>query len=243
VGTFPLAEGGEPPPSFDLGLVGGGVRFTSETLMCLAHDDDPVLRSGGSNRSYTFTLWVKLDRITAPPQAFISKWDVGKKEYAISYDSKPGTETFKFWFTANGSHEEYVAATELTGLVVPGVWYFIAAGFDHVADHYWLRVDDMPKRFKGWPHVIFEGDAPLMVGILRPDGSGGALQGLDGVVDAVYYFHHTLADWEMDQLYNNGLGAECNDTHPPALPLETRVSLLEEQMADHEARLQVLEGQ
>jgi len=177
------------------GASGEFIRTMSSNLKILDADLDSgfPLKNGESNKTFSFTIWFKLDTIEIN-QWLINKTGIGKYCFVVFVDN---SNRLTLYFSSNGETWNY--STSHASVLSVDTWYHAAITYDNSDYSYRIRIwDDMAKAILGTDKTGTAIDINVSDGVFSL--SIQSFLALNGHMDQVVVFKDVLTVAEIDAI-------------------------------------------
>jgi hypothetical protein len=182
--------------TFVAGKVGNAANFVAASSQFLSKADNAALSTGDID--FTFSAWVKFTTLgTNNPQIIAKDSDASNRDYNLDFYHVPNA--FRFYING-GSVIIQSTKTDLT----TGVWYFVVAWHDSVANTINIQVNNGTIDSAATANTApSDSAATFCIGARTYATFEGYF---DGLVDEVSFRKRTLTAAERSVLYNSGNG-------------------------------------
>ena len=189
------------------GKIGNAAQFVVATSRHLSIVDNANLSTGDID--FTILGWIKFDTINASYQQIFGKdeYTTPTREYWVEYDPTLGRITFNVSPDGTIANQRQVVESSL-GTPVTGVWYFIVAWHDSVANTLNIQINDMTPTSYSYSGGVYNGTARFNIAAHYDNSSQVSIGTFLGVIDEVALLKRILSAGERTQLYNLGNGWE-----------------------------------
>lgn len=198
------------------GKLGGARDFERGDTEYFEHADHADLSVG--NIDFTISCWVKHESSSVYNPIIFKQNENTGVAYSLIFDGD-GDGLYHF---AVSSGDGYVDWTEVAtgpnggGPPSNGVWYFLVAWHDSVANTINISVNDTDLVSVPYSAGSYDDGGPFYLGA-SPDVAGY----FDGLIDEVGFWKRVLTSGERTQLYNGGAGLAYPFSPPPPPPPST----------------------
>jgi hypothetical protein len=187
---------------FAAGRVGNAASFGGPASQrYLSHADNPSLSLG--NIDFTFSAWIKPNGNPGTNGwGIVGSWTVGGQESAFLWLQSNRSPALVLMNSAGS----YTILNTTFNTAAVGVWSFLVAWHDSVADKVWINIDASPNNpnyWAAWSTGVRDSTGPFMIG--RYDTALTDTY-FDGAIDEVGFWKRVLTDAERAALYNGGNG-------------------------------------
>lgn len=191
ISEYDLTDNGTVPSVS--GYKNSAVQITSGKYLTRA--DNAALSTGGG-KSFTVSLWVRLDEKTGT-QVFVSKFnDVATGEYAVYFEN--GNDRFMFSTYTNG--QGYPVQADSLGSPEIGQWYHIVAIHNAETNTNTIIINATISDSVGEVVEHEDTNAPFVIG-----GFGGATFTANSTIDELRFYSRALSNDDVLELRQNDL--------------------------------------
>ncbi len=187
---------------FAAGKIGNAANFERDNSEYLSIADNVSLSVTGA---LTICGWIKIES-GGTVRRIITKSNTTGDQRSYAFQISTGDD-LTFTVSSDGTAGAQTTATATTfGSLSTGVWYFIVAQHDPVANTIGVSVNAGTIDTAAHSTNIFDSTADFIIGTFQ------TLAGFyDGLVDEVVLFSEVLSQDEIDWLYNAGNGRSYDE--------------------------------
>jgi len=182
-------------PKWDQGKFGNALNFVNANDY-VEVPDSPKLNP---EKSFTVVAWIKPNSFPGYSPVIDKEWFEVKPQFSFGY---PSDKKMGLWFDTQARVEDAIQATTI---FTQGTWYFVAASFDNGKVKIYVNGSLENSKTSGTVTILRVNDtANLCI------GSEKTSRNLDGIIDEVAIFNVALADEDIKNIMDNGLGKAVN---------------------------------
>jgi hypothetical protein len=192
-----------------VGVKNNAGLFTEASSQYLNTADNSSLSTGDAD--FTIAGWVYMNSKATfnAANTIVGKWNyaAGQREYILFYSGfgAPFTvDRFQFAVSPDGTNVATVAANAL-GSPSTGVWYFIVAWHDSVANTVNIQINNGTVNSVATSTGVLDGTSEFDIGRFQSQNYW------NGRIDEVGFWKRVLTNTERTDLYNSGNGNTCSN--------------------------------
>ena len=186
------------------GRVSNGGLFVRADSTSLTRTSDSALETGDID--FTVSAWVYFNG-SGGDSTVINKGRVGNREYDLFYDVAPSPTLRLELYNGNNTLVGNITAASF-GAIVLNTWYNVVGWHDATNNFAGISVNLSVSTDATSGAVGASGGEVRIGGFINE--SGGAISGVDGIIDEVGFWKKVLTAQERSDLYNSGTGNTYN---------------------------------